>query len=382
MRNEQQESIRLTVRNGGWILIVTAIFSAALLVWATWGVIGRKAEHPPGDGRTVESYAFDLTNLTVPKDDLEPVLLHRDFLPRWNDPPHVAGADVDRINEEKRGKMLVALDRVIGVTIGGESRAYPLRIMNVHEVINDTLADVPIAVTYNWQCDSVRVFERRLADETLMLVHSGLFRNSNTIFYNEQLSSSSEVDTPAGGESLIQQLTGEVIAGPLAGASLPIIRADLTDWATWLERRPETTVITENPALHKRYKGADPATYFLTDEIVHDVDALPDDDRLPLKTPCVAITIGDQRSVFALPQLMNNVDGTSARTINGVDVEIMVNPSSKTAIVRPASDDALLDDVTYALWFAQHAFWPDSTLVELSPAARSDAEQSSSEADQ
>jgi phosphatidate phosphatase APP1 len=63
-------------------------------------------------------------------------------------------------NKAERIKYAVSTDRVIGITVNGESRAYPLKLMNVHEVSNDTLGGVPIAVTYSPLCDSAVIFNR------------------------------------------------------------------------------------------------------------------------------------------------------------------------------------------------------------------------------
>jgi hypothetical protein len=100
--------------------------------------------------------------------------MRKDALQALVDPPTVAGSDIKRINADQRGKFLVSSDRVIGVSLNGAHRAYPLQVMNCHEIVNDTLGGVPIAVTYNPLCDSVVVFERELDGETLVFGVSGL----------------------------------------------------------------------------------------------------------------------------------------------------------------------------------------------------------------
>jgi hypothetical protein len=378
-----QEPIRLTVRNGGWVLIVTALFSATLLTWALWGVVMRRLVHNPGDGRTVESYAFDLTDLRVPRDELIPVLKHRDILPRWDFPPVVEGTDIDAINRAQRGKLLVPTDLVIGVEVNGSARAYPIRVMNVHEIINDTLGETPIAVTYNWQCDSVRVFDRHLNGETLTFAHSGLFRNSNTLMYDEtppmdepgemsgETTSGTAGAAPAD-ESLFQQITGGGVSGGFAGEQLTILPSTLTSWSAWLALHPSTSVIRENAALTKRYNGAYPSAYFLIEELSYPVSPLPTDSTTPLKTQCVSVEVDGVRRVFPIPLLLAMTADRSTASVNGVEFAIFVDQPSHSVRVERVADQPPLDDVLYAVWFAQHAFWPEAEFVHTPAGSTAD----------
>ena len=127
----------------------------------------------------------------------------------------------------------------VTVTLNGESRAYPLLVMQCHEIANDTLGGVPIAVTYNPLCDSVVVFDRRVGDEVLEFGVSGLLYSSNMLMFDRR--------PDALGESLWCQLLGRAISGPLVDTPLAVLDAAVTDWAGWLADHPGTL---ENP-LHR-----------------------------------------------------------------------------------------------------------------------------------
>ncbi|MEM7230212.1 MAG: DUF3179 domain-containing (seleno)protein [Planctomycetota bacterium] len=354
IETKDQPQVRLTVRNGGWILIVAALFTIALLVWALLPVVMRRVSHAPGDGRTVESYAFDLTNITVPKDSIVPALRHRDFLPRWNDPPVETGAAIEALNEAQRGKILVSSDLVVGVVIGDVQRAYPIRLLNVHEVINDTVDGVPIAVTYNWHCDSVRVFDRRIGDRTVTLVSSGLFRNSNALFYDET--------KPAGAETLWQQITGEGLTGPHAGQSMTIVPSTLVNWSTWLAAHPTSDVVMENSEFHKRYKKAHPDAYFLKHDLSFDVTPLADENVMSWKTRTIAVEVNGRRLIFPVQTILDaDVDAWTY----DVDGTMLTFTRDRNAHAVEVNADVPLDDVLYAFWFAQHAFWPDAEVVAV-----------------
>src|SRR5262245_8924469 len=189
----------------------------------------RSFKHAPGDGKNIDSYGFDLSHLLVSRSEIAPATLHRDMVPVMGNPtasgpepadPALTGVEglrkrwekMQRRNDPKYGKYLVPSDKVIGVEVNGEARAYPISVMYVHEIINDTLAGVPIAVTYNWLCDSISVFDRRLDDRTLMFGASGLVYNSNMLMYDRALPTPDGPARPE--ESLWVQLDGRAIGGP------------------------------------------------------------------------------------------------------------------------------------------------------------------------
>ena len=85
------------------------------------------------------STGFDLENTIVPRSEILSGGPPKDGIPAILDPKFVAGSNADFLKES---------DSVIGVEINGQARAYPIRILNMHEIVNDTVSDVPIAVTF------------------------------------------------------------------------------------------------------------------------------------------------------------------------------------------------------------------------------------------
>ena len=131
----------------------------------------------PSDGAAFGQFEFDVSNATIPVDQILPGGPGKDGIRALTDP----GFD-----DADAAGWLKADDRVIGVTMGNESRAYPLRILDQHEIVNDVVADSPIAVTYCPLCDSALVFDRRVGDETLELGVSGLLYNSNVLMFDRR----------------------------------------------------------------------------------------------------------------------------------------------------------------------------------------------------
>ena len=100
---------------------------------------------------------------------------------------------------------------VISVRIGGEARAYPLRILIWHEIVNDTVGGTPIGVTWCPLCNSSVVFDRRVGGRTLSFGTTGKLRNSDLVMYDRET------------ESWWQQFSGECIVGALLGAQLNLL---------------------------------------------------------------------------------------------------------------------------------------------------------------
>ncbi len=136
------------------------------------------------------------------------------------------------------GSELTDRDPVIGLAIGGDARAYPLRILTWHEIVNDTVGGVPVAVTYCPLCNSAVVFNRRAAGLVLDFGTTGKLRNSDLVMYDRQT------------ESWWQQFTGEALVGKLVGTELKMFPARLESFAEFKARHPAGKVlIPNNPRL-------------------------------------------------------------------------------------------------------------------------------------
>ncbi len=120
------EPIRLTFRGGGWVLVMTGIVLIAIIAWAVAPAIFRLSNMPPGDNQTIESYAFDLSNLQIDRELVVPSMRHRNMSPVITDPLILSSEEITVRNSSKRDPLVVSKDLVVGVEINDESRAYPL----------------------------------------------------------------------------------------------------------------------------------------------------------------------------------------------------------------------------------------------------------------
>jgi hypothetical protein len=350
-----------TFRSGGWALATGVALGLCLVTWRVIVTLNDPSGQPRGDGRHVETYGFDLTNLQVPPDTLVAGSRFKDYIRALVHPEHVSGETVPALNRAQRGKFLVSGDRVVGVTLNGESRAYPLRFIRWHEIINDTLGGVPIAVTYHYLCDSVAVFDRRVGDETLEFGVSGLLLNSNLLLYDRRPGQR--------GESLWCQITGRAIAGPAAATDrvLEPLPCRLLPWSVWFALTPSTTVMKPpgRYVLKKLYNMTPAPAYFSHDNLKFPVAPLPPaGDGWPArKSPVVAVRIDGRTVVYPVSRLEARADAKGRVHIEqgGVPLTFEVHRGPETALVIPGKTEKPVE-IFHAFWFAWYAFHPGDTL--------------------
>ncbi len=119
-------------------------------------------------------------------------------------------------------------DRVPGVVVlvGGEKRFYPLGILHRHEIVNDEIGGVPVAVTYCPLCNTALAFDRRVEGEVLRFGVSGLLRNSDLVMWDNRT------------VSLWQQVTGEAIVGSATGTVLIPLPTAIVSFGEFAESYP------------------------------------------------------------------------------------------------------------------------------------------------
>jgi len=343
------------------VILLAVALTAAIVVWRLIAVLATGGSSAIGDGTDPATYGFDLSTSLIPSEQIVAAGIPKDGIPALDSPPTIPGSQVQAINEAKRGKFLVTGDRVIGVSINGKSRAYPIRMLNWHEVVNDTLGGRPIVITYSPLCDSVVVFDRRLGDEVLTFGVSGLLYNSNLLMYDRR---------PDGkGESLWSQLQFRAIAGPAAtaGLQLTIVPACVVRWGDWLERHGDTDVIVGDPKLAKRYKRDPYGHYYSSDTLHFSVAPLPPVETIPYKERVVVVGVNDGsgsgivRHVFPFSAVAAAVDaaGSWQTDIDETNVRFTYRGHPPTVHVT-ASDPQTDLEIIYSFWFAWYAVHPDA----------------------
>ncbi|MDD5719835.1 MAG: DUF3179 domain-containing (seleno)protein [Candidatus Krumholzibacteria bacterium] len=283
-RHDPASPPRRGLRGAWWIACLAIVFFAAAAAVQLGEVRRSRTQPRVGDGKDPATYGFDLANLTVPARWLA-AAMPRDALAPLDHPPLLTASGVDSLNRAERGKYLVSDDLVIGVAAGGAARAYPLRVLNWHEVANDTVGGVPVAVAWHPLSGAAAVLGRRLGERTLVFGVSGLVWNSHHVLYDRRMAGPAAGpdagdDTAA---SLWVPILARAVAGPAAGDTLAVIPAALVRWQQWRAAFPATTVPLPDRALRAAYKRDPYGSYQSGDVLRYPVaplPALPEGQRL------------------------------------------------------------------------------------------------------
>ena len=193
-------------------------------------------------------------------------------------------------------------DLVLGyVDENGQAYAYPHKILNFHEIVNDTLADVPVLISFCPLCRSGVVFDRRLGDD---LRHDGelTFSNTSALFDNDMVM----VDRQT--SSYWWQVPGRSIVGTLSGAELTVLPSTTTTWDRWRFDNPETVIITRDLGFRRDYTR-DPFVGYA--ERLNDGGSTPfpvdedafNDGRLPPAAQVIAIEANGEAAAVPIEQL-------------------------------------------------------------------------------
>ncbi len=176
----------------------------------------------------------------------------KDGIPALTRPRLIAAGEAGYLGDD---------DLVFGVAINGDVRAYPLRIMDWHEMFNDVVGGVPVSLAYCTLCGSGILFETTLArfSEPLIFGSSGFLYRSNKLMYDTRT------------HSLWNQFTGRPVLGPLTGSGIELRTRPVAieRWGAWRKRHPQTRVLALDTG-HRRDYGAGAAygRYFASPELM------------------------------------------------------------------------------------------------------------------
>jgi hypothetical protein len=294
-----------------------------------------------------------------------------DGIPAIDEPLFLAVEDVEFLEDE---------EPVVAVELDGEARAYPLQIMTWHEIVNDTIAGVPVTVTYCPLCNTAIAYERELGDRILDFGTSGELYRSALVMYDRQT------------ESLWSHFTADGIAGVLAGERLDTFPAPIVSWESFRDAHPDGLVLSRETG-HSRDYGRNPYPGY------DDVDNPPFlfegevDGRLAAKERVVGIEIdgeavavgldaladagvvevdvaGDTLVVWHLPGTASGLEAGSVadgRDVGAVGVFRPVADGGELTFTRDG--DAFVDEETNSRWdiFGSATSGPleDTTLEQI-----------------
>ena len=272
-----------------------------LAAGATVGMAGCAGEPPerpptstPGAAGSVAGVALPVPEnqllRSVPRDAI-PAIVDPAFAPDWSD----LEIEIENpyVGDQVLRPRLESHDTVIGVRIGGTARAYPLKVLNWHEVVNDEL-DGPLLVTYCPLCRSGLVAVRRVDGRPSRFGVSGELWRSNLVLYDALT------------DSRWSQVAATAIRGPMTGTRLELLPSTITTWSEWRTAQPDTVVLrpppesnTVNGRTSVRDYRRDPYDDYASSRAAG-FGSTFDDDRLHPKALVIGVTDGDAAKAYPL----------------------------------------------------------------------------------
>ncbi len=318
----------------------TAIFSPLIAVFLVGGTASAL------DLFSHEWPDTDFENRSIDLDEILSGGPPKNGIPSIDDPVFVPASGTDDLPD---------IEPVISVDVNGEARAYPLRILMWHEIVNDTVNGLPLTITFCPLCNTGIVFERDINDVVYDFGTTGKLRNSDLVMYDRQT------------ESWWQQFLGLAIVGEMNGTRLTPYPSRLESFARFRERHPDGMVQIPNNESMRDY-GSNPYAGYDSRQAPYPFF----DDALPGNVPPLArvVRVDDQAWSLALVQSEGRIEeGNLVITwepgqASALDErEIAESVDVGNIVVQRRTDESLVDAVyTVDFAFAFHAFYPDSVI--------------------
>jgi len=179
---------------------------------------------------------FDLSGGLLPMDEIFQGGPPRDGIPAIDNPQFVTAAQMQELGE------LEPSDLVLGVSVNGIHKAYPIRILNWHEIVNDNFAEQPVVITFCPLCGSGMAFEAQLDGIDLDFGVSGLLYNSDVLLFDRQT------------QSLWSQIEKQSVTGNYQSRQLVDLAVQNTTWQRWREQYPDTQVLSFDTGYRRSYR--------------------------------------------------------------------------------------------------------------------------------
>ena len=317
------------------------IIPVVLVLFAMISLAATAQTSRPGNPRDydqdvlLEVFKLTQADSDVPFDSLMQACPARDCIPSIDEPGFVPAGEVEYLRED---------DLVLTLTHNGVTRAYPTRILDHHEIVNDMFGPDPVAITYCPLCGSGLAFDRSQNGQVLDFGVSALLHNSDLVMYDRQT------------ESLWQQITGVAFAGKSRGGQLRTLPLSMVTWDEWHQKYPDSEVLTVDGIQTDRYQKDAYTDYAKSERLYMPVSAT--DARLHPKRVIYGMEVGERALAVDAEYLAQ--EGSWSNEYEGQKLIL----SLKTGGEVEASLDGKPITIHRMYWFAWYTFHPNTALIE------------------
>ena len=284
---------------------------------------------------------FDISEAAVPSAEILQGGPPRDGIPAIDHPQFV---------RVKEAGFLQAEDRVLGIVISGKAKAYPIKILNWHEIVNDKINETHFMITYCPLCGTGVAFSANIGGKNKRFGVSGLLYNSDVLLYDRVT------------ESLWSQIMGQAITGSLKGTRLQMLPLRHTNWSDWRNRYPETEVLSPVTGHQRDYNRNPYAGYEKSRRLYFNVAHTPPQRYHP-KERVLGIQSGNVYKAYPFVELNRHDKSTFTDRINNRTYTIFWDVSNQSGSIQDSSGKTV--PVIEGFWFAWYAFHPETQVFQV-----------------
>lgn len=279
---------------------------------------------------------FDLTDALIAADQILPGGPPRDGIPALDRPRFIASSAADFLTRD---------DRVLGVVRNGVTKAYPISIMNWHEIVNDRFGNERVVISFCPLCGTGMAFLADTAGSSLTFGVSGLLYNSDMLLYDRQT------------ESLWSQIMAQAISGTHKGRRLVAIAMHHTTWSDWRQRHPDTLVLSQDTGFSRNYQRSPYAGYDTSRKLYFPVEFRA--HGYHPKERVLGLEIDGQYKAYPFTELAKTERAVGDH-LAGKEVEVRFDEEHQTATAVDENGEEL--PTVIAFWFAWYGFHPETDI--------------------
>jgi hypothetical protein len=284
---------------------------------------------------------FDYSRHSIPVNEIFSGGPAKDGIPSIDEPRFIAAT--------KAWDYLQDADRVLGLVRNGQAKAYPIKILNWHEIVNDEIGGRAVVVTFCPLCGTGMVFDATVKGQSLSFGVSGLLYQSDMLLYDRKT------------ESLWSQIKTQAVTGPMTGTRLKLLSSMQTTWGRWKKKYPQTLVLSQKTGYQRDYDRDPYAGYTASQQLMFGVNNRNRDFHP--KESVIGVDLDGTAKAYPFSELAKAKQPVHDK-LNGVPIKVIFDEKSQTAVVQDDQGNEIPSVVGF--WFAWFTFHPDTEIFSES----------------
>jgi Protein of unknown function (DUF3179) len=286
----------------------------------------------------LDNNGFDLSNSSIDVSEINHGGPAKDGIPAIDKPKFI---------HANQASYLEPTDRVLGLSLSSKSKAYPIKILNYHEIVNDFFDKKAVVITYCPLCGSGTAYSSQVNGINTTFGVSGLLYNSDVLLYDRET------------ESLWSQLLSRAISGSQKGTSLEMLPLNHTSWQDWQKKYPETMVLSNQTGFDRDYSRSPYGNYNQDESLYFPINQL-NKDYHP-KENVIGLIFNGKTKVYPFAEL-SKVKTPFNDAIGKHTITVVFDAKNRTGKILDSNQNEIPSITSF--WFAWLAFYPDSDVFK------------------